>query len=79
MKTQIVSVDINPWIKLIWIERLPKPLPKRYNGGRSVQQYRHTIKRALRLHDACSKRAFNWSQDGNGVHFQHPNFTLKSA
>lgn len=68
MKTRVVEVHFNPYIRLIWIERLPFPLPHNYTGGRRVRQYRQTAKRTFALHDAAERAGFTWLQDSNGVH-----------
>ena len=69
-RTKIVSVDFNPWAKLIWTERLPVPLPNGYTGGRRVRQYRLTIKNCLWLYRVAAAAGFAWSQDSNGTHMR---------
>jgi hypothetical protein len=75
MKTQrklkLVAVDFNPWLKLIWTERLPHPLPRGYSGGRRVRQYRMRPASFGRIYDACIRAGFIWSQDSNGVHLRN--------
>ena len=70
MPTRIVSVDFNPYLRLLWIGRLPRALPRNYCAGIYYRQYRQTGRRSNKLFDACVAAGLRWSQDENGTHFR---------
>jgi hypothetical protein len=75
IQTHIVAIDVNPGVA-IWIERLPRKLPKRYTAGRNVRQYRLTPRRVETLYSALERCGGNWSYDSNGHHWRREGFTL---
>lgn len=71
-RTRITSVDFNPWLKLLWVGRLPIKLKRGYCGGVRYRQYRQTPKAFDRIWRRTYEAGWIWNQDGNGYHLRRP-------